>query len=70
MVIAGKAKVVPGLVQECLDEGNAPNVVLNTMIDAMGVVGENFKKGVIFVPEMLVAARAMKKQLEVSRWRN
>ena len=64
MVIAGKAKVVPGLVQECLDEGSDPNVVLNTMIDAMGVVGENFKNGVIFVPEMLVAARAMKKGVE------
>lgn len=65
MVIAGKAKVVPGLMQECLDEGSDPNVVLNTMIDAMGVVGENFKNGVIFVPEMLVAARAMKKGVEV-----
>jgi methanogenic corrinoid protein MtbC1 len=35
------------------------------MIDAMGVVGEKFKKNEIFVPEMLVAARAMKKGMEV-----
>ena len=36
-----------------------------TMIDAMAVVGERFKNGEIFVPEMMVAARAMKKGVEV-----
>ena len=62
----GKAKIVPGLVQECVDEGTDPTVILNTgMIDAMGVVGEKFKNNEIFVPEMLVAARAMKKGVEV-----
>ena len=35
------------------------------MIDAMSVVGEKFKKNEIFVPEMLVAARAMKKGVDV-----
>ena len=35
------------------------------MISAMSVVGEKFKNGEIFVPEMLVAARAMKKGVEV-----
>ena len=35
------------------------------MIDAMGVVGEKFKRNEIFVPEMLVAARAMKKGVEI-----
>ena len=35
------------------------------MIDAMSVVGEKFKNNEIFVPEMLVAARAMKKGVEV-----
>ena len=64
-VSIGKAKLVPGLVQEALDEGNEAMVVLNTMIDAMGVVGERFKNNEIFVPEMLVAARAMKKGVEV-----
>lgn len=64
-VTIGKAKLVPGLVQEALDEGNEPVVVLNTMIDAMGVVGEKFKNNEIFVPEMLIAARAMKKGVEV-----
>ena len=61
----GKAKLVPGLVQATLDEGTAPVDALNAMIDSMGVVGENFKNGTIFVPEMLIAAKAMKKGVEV-----
>ena len=65
VVIAGKAKLVGGLVQEALDTGTDPNEILNSMIDAMGTVGEKFKNNEIFVPEMLVAARAMKKGVEV-----
>ena len=65
VVINGKAKLIGGLVQEGLDEGNDPSAILNSMIDAMGVVGERFKNNEIFVPEMLVAARAMKKGVEV-----
>ena len=62
----GKSKLVAGLVEEALAEGNAPIDVLNKgMIDAMSVVGEKFKNNEIFVPEMLVAARAMKKGVEV-----
>ena len=65
-VEAGKAKIVTGLVQEALDEGFAPMDILNQgLIDAMGVIGEKFKNNEIFVPEMLVAARAMKKGVEV-----
>ena len=49
-----------------LDSGCDPTEILNKgMIDAMAVVGEKFKNGEIFVPEMLVAARAMKKGVEV-----
>ena len=65
VVINGKAKLIGGLVQEALDEGNDPSAILNSMIDAMGVVGERFKNNEIFVPEMLVAARAMNKGVEV-----
>ena len=61
----GKAKLVPGLVQATLDEGTAPVDALNAMIESMGVVGEAFKNGTIFVPEMLIAAKAMKKGVEV-----
>lgn len=65
MVAAGKAKLVGGLVQEALDGGCAATDILNAMIDAMGVVGERFKNNEIFVPEMLIAAKAMKKGVEV-----
>ena len=64
-VAAGKAKIVPGLVQEALDAGEKPVDCLNTMIGAMDVVGERFKNNEIFVPEMLIAAKAMKKGVEV-----
>ncbi|MDR1909019.1 MAG: corrinoid protein [Spirochaetaceae bacterium] len=62
----GKSKVIGGLVEEALAEGIDPLKILNEgMIATMGVVGEKFKKAEIFVPEMLVAARAMKKGVEV-----
>ena len=65
LVVRGKAKLVPAAVQETLDEGVEASAVLDTMISAMDVVGENFKNGKIFVPEMLIAAKAMKKGVEV-----
>ena len=65
MVVRGKAKLVPAAVQETLDEGVEASKILDTMISAMDVVGENFKNGTIFVPEMLIAAKAMKKGVEV-----
>ena len=65
IVIAGRAKLTPGKVQEALDAGCDAKAILQTMIDAMSVVGERFTKNEIFVPEMLVAAKAMKKGVEV-----
>ena len=65
LVKRGKAKLVPAAVQEALDEGCEATAILDAMIAAMDVVGENFKNGVIFVPEMLIAAKAMKKGVEV-----
>ena len=65
MVEAGKAKLVPGIVQEALDEGSAAKDILQAMVDAMGIVGNKFSSGEIFVPEMLVAAKAMTKGVEV-----
>lgn len=65
-VQSGKSKIVGGLVEEALSEGLDPVEILNKgMIDAMSIVGEKFKNNEIFVPEMLVAARAMKKGVEV-----
>ena len=61
----GKAKIVPGLVQEALDEGNKAEDILQAMVEAMSIVGNKFSAGEIFVPEMLVAAKAMSKGVEV-----
>ena len=65
LVTRGKAKLVPAAVQEALDEGIEASAILDTMISAMDVVGEKFKNNEIFVPEMLIAAKAMKKGVEV-----
>ena len=64
-VEAGKSKLVPGLVQEALDEGSSPAEILQAMVDSMGVVGDKFSSGEIFVPEMLIAAKSMSKGVEV-----
>ncbi|MCD8014594.1 MAG: corrinoid protein [Lachnospiraceae bacterium] len=66
LVVKGKAKLIAQAVQEALDDGCDPTALLNDgMIAAMDEVGAKFKDGEIFVPEMLVAARAMKKGVEV-----
>lgn len=65
-IINGKRKLVPGLVQECLDAGeSAQFIVEERLVPGMMVVGERFKNNEIFVPEMLIAARAMKAALAI-----
>ncbi|MBR2047630.1 MAG: corrinoid protein [Oscillospiraceae bacterium] len=65
LVSRGKAKLIAAAVTEAVEGGCAAEDILNTMIGAMDVVGEKFKNGEIFVPEMLIAAKAMKKGVEV-----
>ena len=56
----GKAKIVKELVQQAIDEGANPEEVLNQgLLVGMNVIGEKFKNNEIYVPEVLVAARAM-----------
>ena len=58
--IAGSAEEAVALVQEAIDEGLSPETIIQDgFIVAMSAVGEQFKDGEVFVPEMLVAARAM-----------
>jgi 5-methyltetrahydrofolate--homocysteine methyltransferase len=65
-VIAGKRKEIAALVQECLDAGeDAKSIVENRLVPGMMTVGERFKRNEIFVPEMLIAARAMKEALKI-----
>jgi 5-methyltetrahydrofolate--homocysteine methyltransferase len=56
----GDDQKVAQLVQQALDEGMAPGEVLNGgLIAGMDEVGKDFKAGELFVPEVLIAARAM-----------
>jgi len=68
VVIAGDAGSVVAAVQLALDAGIGPEVLLNDgLILAMGEVGKQFECGDLFVPEMLLAARAMQKALDILR---
>lgn len=56
----GRAKNVKELVQQALDEGiDARQILEEGLLSGMSVIGEKFKKNEVFVPEVLVAARAM-----------
>lgn len=56
----GRAKNVKTLVQQALDEGVDPQAILNDgLLAGMMVIGGKFKRNEVFVPEVLVAARAM-----------
>ena len=56
----GKAKIVKQLVQEAIDAGiSAQDILEQGLIAGMNIVGEKFRNNEIFVPEVLVAARAL-----------
>ena len=62
----GKAKIVKELVQQALDEGSTPEQILSEgLLAGMNVVGEKFKNNEIYVPEVLVAARAMNAGVQI-----
>ena len=59
-VEAGDRETAVEITQGAIDEGIDPHTILEPMTEAMGVVGERFSRQEIFVPEMLISARAMK----------
>lgn len=62
----GRAKNVKNLVQQALDEGIDPKEILNEgLLSGMMTIGEKFKNNEVFVPEVLVAARAMNAGISV-----
>lgn len=62
----GRAKNVKALVQEAIDEGKDPKEILNEgLLAGMMVIGEKFKNNEVFVPEVLVAARALNAGLAI-----
>jgi len=67
-ILDGDANAVAEKVQAALDEGIAAPAILNEgMITAMAEVGRLFEDGEYFVPEMLIAARAMQSGLALLR---
>ena len=62
----GRAKNVKALVQQAVDEGMNPKQILDEgLLSGMMIVGEKFKNNEVFVPEVLVAARAMNAGLSI-----
>jgi 5-methyltetrahydrofolate--homocysteine methyltransferase len=65
-LISGNADEVVKLTNKALDTGLDVKQVLNDgLLDGMAVVGDRFKKGIFFIPEVLLAARAMAKGLDI-----
>lgn len=68
LVIAGRQKEVQALTEEYLEEGHRPEDILyKGLLPGMSVVGERFEKGEYFIPEMLLAARALNSGLDILR---
>ena len=66
LLFEGKAKEVEQMTIQALAEGRSVQEVLNEgLIAGMSVVGEDFKHNVLYVPEVLIAARAMKAGMAV-----
>ena len=65
-LIKGQAPLVKELVQICLSNGVAPQEILSEgLIAGMNVIGKRFKKDEIFLPEVMIAARAMHAGLDI-----
>lgn len=65
-ITAGKKNDAVRLTQELVAAGIPPQAIVETgLVPGMAIVGERFKRNEIFVPEMLVAARAMKESLKI-----
>jgi corrinoid protein of di/trimethylamine methyltransferase len=62
----GKAKDVRAMVQEAVDSGISPEQILNEgLLSGMNVIGVKFKNNEVYVPDVLIAARAMKAGTEI-----
>ena len=65
-ILAGKGDKAANATKRALDEGLAPQDIINgQMIRAMSEVGQRFQDGKAFVPQLLMAGRAMKTALEI-----
>lgn len=64
VIVAGKRADAKQLTQALVDQGMPPlEIVEKGLVPGMAVIGEKFKNNEVFVPEMLIAARAMKESM-------
>ena len=61
----GRSKAVCNLVNEALAQKEEPKEIMQAMLDAMGEIGEKFKRDEVFVPDVMIAARAMNNGLAI-----
>lgn len=67
-LMAGKADEVKNLVSSALTENTDPALLINeALIPGMSIIGERFRKNEIYIPEVLIAARAMHAGLDILR---
>lgn len=64
-ILEGQRDIAKEKVEQALADGMDAGEVLDVMVTAMGEVGRLFEEGEYFVPEMLIAARAMKTGMEI-----
>jgi corrinoid protein of di/trimethylamine methyltransferase len=62
----GRAKEVKELVQQAVDEGMGPEEILDQgLLTGMNIIGVKFKNNEVYVPDVLIAARAMNAGVEI-----
>lgn len=65
-LVIGKADEVVDLINEALGNGLKADAILNDgLLDGMAIIGKRFKEGSAYIPEVLIAARAMNRGLEI-----
>ena len=65
-IIKGDQKTAVAVTKAALDEGMAPGTILaNGLIAGMNVIGMRFKANEVYIPEVLISARAMKMAMEI-----
>ena len=62
-VIKGDRNTATRLTQEAIDASTPPDQILDAMVTGMDEIGQAFKENRVFVPEMLIASRAMKESM-------
>ena len=66
-VVEGNWQDSPDLAQQALDAGNEAHTVLDSLVSAMDLVGEEWRVGNMFIPEVLISAKAMQGGMDILR---